>query len=104
MPFSDIEKVVGFEDFGFQFKEGDGNVPFDRAHGIDSFVYVEPMSYWLALPKEVARTKEVPSPTAAAGVADAARRRRGGLGGQDERGQWIGDIRDTPWCDASSTT
>ncbi len=101
MPFSDIEKVVGFEDFGFQFKEGDDNVPFDRAHGIDSFVYVEPMSYWLALPKEVARTKEAAFAYAQQQAAAGGEEAQAAVvsAEQDERGQWIGDIRDTPWCD-----
>ncbi len=56
MPFADIAKVPGFEDFGFAFQEGAPNVPFDDRHGIASFVYVEPMSHWLALPSETPRT------------------------------------------------
>jgi hypothetical protein len=101
MPFSDIEKVKGFEDFGFQFKEGDNNVPFDRAHGIDSFVYVEPMSYWLALPKEVARTKEAAFAYAQQQAAEGREEAKAAVisAEQDARGEWIGDIRDTPWCD-----
>jgi hypothetical protein len=56
MPFTDIAKVPDFEDFGFAFQEGAPNVAFDDRHGIASFVYVEPMSYWLALPPEAPRT------------------------------------------------
>ena len=56
MPFTDISKVPGFEDFGFAFQEGASNVPFDDQHGIASFFYVEPMSHWLALPPDVPRT------------------------------------------------
>ena len=56
MPFTDIAKVPGFEDFGFAFQEGAPNVAFDDAHSIASFVYVEPMSHWLAMPAEVPRT------------------------------------------------
>jgi hypothetical protein len=101
MPFSDIEKVQGWEDFGFQFKEGDGNVPFDHAHGISSFVYVEPMSWWLALPKEVERTPArafaYAQEQAAAGKPEA----KAALvsAEQDAQGNWVGDIRNTPWCD-----
>ncbi|HRT58513.1 MAG TPA: hypothetical protein P5038_17945 [Candidatus Paceibacterota bacterium] len=58
MPFTDIARVPAFEDFGFAFQEGAPNVPFDDAHGIASFYYVEPMSYWLALPAAVPRTYE----------------------------------------------
>lgn len=56
MPFTDIAKVPGFADFGFAFQEGAPNVAFDDQHDIASFVYVEPMSYWIALPPEVPRT------------------------------------------------
>jgi hypothetical protein len=58
MPFTDIARIPAFEDFGFAFQEGAPNVAFDDRHGIASFVYVEPMSYWLALPREVPRTYE----------------------------------------------
>ncbi|MBM3472150.1 MAG: hypothetical protein FJX75_02610 [Armatimonadetes bacterium] len=56
MPFTDIATVPDAADFGFQFKEGDDNVPWDEAHNIDSFVYTEPMSHWLPLAKDVPRT------------------------------------------------
>ncbi|HWQ91303.1 MAG TPA: hypothetical protein VN673_06510, partial [Clostridia bacterium] len=58
MPFTDISTVPGFEDFGFAFQEGAPNVAFDDRHDIASFVYVEPMSYWLELPLEAPRTYE----------------------------------------------
>ncbi len=58
MPFTDIARVPGFEDFGFAFQEGAPNVAFDDQHGIASFVYVEPMSHWLAMPREAPRTYE----------------------------------------------
>jgi hypothetical protein len=58
MPFSDIANVPGFADFGFAFQEGAPNVAFDDQHGIASFVYVEPMSHWLAMPRDVPRTYE----------------------------------------------
>ncbi len=56
MPFTDIAKVPGHEDFGFAFQEGAPNVAFDDAHGILSFVYVEPASHWLPMPPEAPRT------------------------------------------------
>ena len=56
MPFTDIANVPGFEDFGFAFQEGAPNVAFDDRHDIASFVYVEPMSHWLAMPRDVPRT------------------------------------------------
>ena len=56
MPFTDIANVPGFDDFGFAFQEGAPNIAFDDQHGIASFVYVEPMSHWLAMPRDVPRT------------------------------------------------
>jgi len=58
MPFTDIASVQGWQDFGFAFKEGTDNVPFDSANDIYSFVYVEPVSYWMAMPKDTPRTRE----------------------------------------------
>jgi hypothetical protein len=58
MPFADVAAVPGFEDFGFAFQEGGGNVAFDDQHEIASFVYVEPTSHWLAMPRETPRTYE----------------------------------------------
>ena len=58
MPFTDIANVPGADDFGFAFQEGAPNTAFDDQHGIASFVYVEPMSHWLAMPREVPRTYE----------------------------------------------
>jgi hypothetical protein len=56
MPFSDISHIPQAEDFGFGFQEGAPNVPFDDAHGIYSFVYVEPVSNWLPMPSGMPRT------------------------------------------------
>jgi hypothetical protein len=58
MPFTDIAQVPGFDDFGFAFQEGAPNVAFDDQHSIASFVYVEPMSHWLAMPHDAPRTYE----------------------------------------------
>ncbi|HOX59208.1 MAG TPA: hypothetical protein P5205_18500 [Candidatus Paceibacterota bacterium] len=58
MPFADIARVPDHEDFGFAFQEGAPNVAFDDQHGIASFVYVEPMSHWLAMPGDAPRTYE----------------------------------------------
>lgn len=55
MPFQDIATVSGWEDFGFQYQEGAPNPAFDDAHGIESFPYIEPMSYWLSLEATVPR-------------------------------------------------
>ena len=59
MAFADISKVERFEDFGFAYDELGGNhQAFDDTHGIASFHYVEPMTYWLAMAKKYPRTYE----------------------------------------------
>lgn len=57
MAFADISKVKGFEDFGFAYDELGGNfAKFDDEHGIASFTYIEPMTYWLPMDKKYPRT------------------------------------------------
>ncbi len=100
MPFTDIATVEGWEDFGFQFKEGTGNVAFDHEHGIYSFVYVEPWSFWLSMPPEMERTSERAlayieelaqqgRPSAQAALSSAV---------SDAQGRWPHRIEDHPWC------
>jgi hypothetical protein len=57
MPFTDISTVQGWQDFGFRYHEGDNNVPFDDAHGILSFRYTEPMTWWMPMKKGLPRTE-----------------------------------------------
>ncbi len=47
MPFARISQVKGWEDFGFQFKEGDDETAWDDAHGIFTFHYTEPLTWLL---------------------------------------------------------
>ncbi|HEV2393169.1 MAG TPA: hypothetical protein VG146_12500 [Verrucomicrobiae bacterium] len=56
MPFTDIRTVQGWEDFGFRYHEGDNNVVWDDAHGVLSFRYTEPMTWWMRMPTEAPRT------------------------------------------------
>lgn len=103
MPFDDIAKVQGFEDFGFQFHEGNNNVPFDDQNGIDSFVYVEPASHWLSMPKDMERTND----RAIAYLKEKAS--KGDLQSQatlssaleDPEGAWYGGTITAPWCDGA---
>ncbi len=55
MPFSDISKVRGYEDFGFAFKEGDMETAWDDRHGILTFHYSEPTTWWMnmTVPKKL---------------------------------------------------
>lgn len=59
MPFGDISKVEGFEDFGFAFHELGSNIEFDEEHGIYSFRYIEPSSHHMPIDPSLPRTEEV---------------------------------------------
>ena len=56
MPFTDVSKVQDWEDFGIKFHEGNNNVPWDDTHGILSFRYTEPMTWWMRMKQGVPRT------------------------------------------------
>ena len=106
MPFSDIANVPGFDDFGFAFQEGAPNVAFDDQHGIASFVYVEPMSHWLAMPRDVPRTYEsaltvLNKDLAGARGKDAAEMAAATLtsGIENADGRLFLYLVKAPWCD-----
>lgn len=103
MPFAKISSVEGWQDFGFRFKEGDNEVAWDDAHGILTFRYTEPMTWWMPMAPEVPRTYE-------AAVAEAER--LAGLGRpqarawqtssfRDEQGKIPVQLLDTPWCNGA---
>ena len=105
MAFTDISTVQGWPDFGFAFHEGTNNVPWDERHDVLSFVYTEPMTHWLPLPKDVER-----SHAGAVGYLDtlydrpelgkqarAAVTRLSAVRGPD--GEHILGVHDAPWCD-----
>ncbi len=56
MPFARISRVKGWEDFGFRFKEGNDETAWDDAHGILTFRYTEPMTWWMPMPNGMPRT------------------------------------------------
>jgi len=58
MPFAKISRVEGWEDFGFKFKEGNNETEWDDEHGITTFRYTEPMTWWMRMPTEMPRTLE----------------------------------------------
>jgi hypothetical protein len=103
MPFAKISKVEGWEDFGFKFKEGNDETKWDDAHGIITFRYTEPMTWWMTMPKDMPRTLE-------AAVAEAKRLAdKGGKwaqalftsGYRNEAGQFAARLLDTPWCNGA---
>jgi len=103
MPFTKISEVAGWQDFWFKFKEGNDEVPWDDAHGILTFRYTEPMTWWMPMPKEMPRTIE-------AAVAEARRLASEGnpnarallaSGFHDESGAFTAKLLNTPWTDGA---
>ena len=104
MPFARISKVEGWEDFGFKFKEGNDETAWDDTHGIITFRYTEPMTWWMTMPTDMPRTIE-------AAVAEARRRadqkrdRQAQAwltsGYHDAEGQFPARLLDTPWCNGA---
>jgi hypothetical protein len=107
MPFTDVSTVQDWQDFGFKFHEGNNNVAWDDAHGVLSFRYTEPMTWWMRLGADAPRT-----------VAEALRTRdelaRNGKGSDqqmalasrvagmwDETGQPCLLFRNEPWCNGA---
>jgi hypothetical protein len=106
MPFTDIAKVPGFDDFGFGFQEGASNVAFDDQHGIASFIYVEPMSHWLAMPRDVPRTyddalsvlnKDLAGARGKQDAEMAAATLTSGI--ENAAGRLFLHLEKAPWCD-----
>lgn len=103
MPFHAISKVEGWQDFGFQFKEGNDETAWDDAHGITTFRYTEPMTWWMSM--------KTPQPhTIEQAVAEAQRLAREGnpqaralltSGYHDEQGRFVAKLLDTPWCNGA---
>jgi hypothetical protein len=67
MPFSDISQVQGWQDFGFRYREAgndvatsasDNTLAWDDQHGILTFRYSEPMTWWMPMPPDMPRTYE----------------------------------------------
>jgi hypothetical protein len=107
MPFTDVSRVRGWEDFGFRYHEGNNNVLWDDEHEILSFRYTEPMTWWMPMKKELPRTL----PTAL-GVRDElerspndSRRRMAvvthAAAMYDEEGEPALLFRDTPWANGA---
>ena len=102
MAFRPTSKVQGVEDFGFAYKEGEGEVPWDDAHGLLTFHYTEPVTWWMEFPP-------VPGKKLALEDAKAEAERLAAKGDmhalawktsvmKNERGEPYGSFRDTTWC------
>jgi len=103
MPFAKISDVKGWEDFGFKFKEGNNETRWDDEHGIITFRYTEPMTWWMKMPKEMPRTMEA-ALAEARRLAEEKKPRALALfssGYHDARGQFVARLLDTPWCNGA---
>ena len=107
MPFTDPAKVANLSDFHFAYHEGDNSVGTDRAAKIQSFKYVEPMTYWMPMAKETPRTYmsalAQAKILAVSGDETAKRQAQAALtsGSMDTRGQLNVAFRNAPWCDGA---
>jgi hypothetical protein len=111
MPFTDIAKVPGFDDFGFAFQEGAPNVAFDDQHSIASFVYVEPTSHWLAMPRDVPRTYDSALSVLNKDLAGARDKEPAEMaaatltsGIENAEGRFFLYLVKAPWCDGGVFT
>lgn len=103
MPFAKISEVKGWEDFGFKFKEGDNETAWDDEHGIVTFRYTEPMTWWMRMPREMPRTMDA-ALAEARRLAEKGDRQANALltsGYHDESGRFVARLLDTPWCNGA---
>ena len=103
MPFTAISTVRGWEDFGFKFKEGNDETRWDDQHGILTFRYTEPMTWWMPLGKGVPRTWDaaLDEATRLARNKNASAQALLTSGYYDERGRIPAQLLDTPWCNGA---
>jgi len=107
MPFTDVSTVQGWEDFGFKYHEGNNNVPWDDEHGILSFRYTEPMTWWMRMDKGVPRTNPEAMRIREEILRGSNAQQRGmALASQaaamwDDAGQPNLMFQNTPWCDGA---
>ncbi|MGD0089283.1 MAG: hypothetical protein ABSE73_05125 [Planctomycetota bacterium] len=103
MPFGKISKVENWEDFGFKFKEGNDETKWDDEHGIITFRYTEPMTWWMRMAKGTPRTLEAALAEAQrlADKGDSSAKALLASGYHDSAGRVPAQLLDTPWCDGA---
>ena len=104
MAFANISEVEGFEDFGFAVKEGTTETKWDDDHGILTFRYTEPMTWWMRMPNEMDKTFDN-------AIAEARRLAETGKPVEartfassvyhDKYGRPVARIRNEPWCNGA---
>jgi cephalosporin-C deacetylase-like acetyl esterase len=112
MPFTDIRKVGGWQDFGFRFREGlgdagDGSLKWDDENEILTFRYHEPMTWWMKMSAETPRTYEAAlaqlqqiASDPKAPTYDQARAVISS-GFRDATGRYAVTFRETPWANGA---
>ena len=103
MPFRAIKSVENWQDFGFTFKEGNDETAWDDAHGIFTFRYTEPTTWWLSMDKAHGTNRFTMADCLAkveslAAKGDPRARAWRGSVMRDEDGARVGRVMDTPWC------
>jgi hypothetical protein len=104
MPFAKISRVKDWQDFGFRIKEGNDETAWDDAHGILTFRYTEPMTWWMRMPADMPRTMEAALREAERLAKDKHDAQAAALftsGYHDEKGQYCARFLDTPWCNGA---
>jgi len=103
MPFAKVSRVQGWEDFGFKFKEGSDETAWDDAHGIITFRYTEPMTWWMTMPKTMPRTMAAALAEARrlADKGDASAKALFTSGYHNADGEMPAQLLDTPWCNGA---
>ncbi len=104
MPFAKISEVHGWEAFGFRFKEGTNETTWDDRHGITTFRYTEPMTWWMRMPPEMPRTLEAAGAEAVRLARQGNARAKAVLtsGFRDAEGRLVAQFRHTPWCNGAA--
>ncbi|KKL71609.1 hypothetical protein LCGC14_2093190, partial [marine sediment metagenome] len=105
MPFARISQVEDWEDFGFRFKEGSNETAWDDAHGILTFRYTEPMTWWMPMGPNLPRTTEAAEAEVrrlAEENNDARAKALLAAGFRDPDNRLVAQFRDTPWCNGAA--
>ncbi|MBQ6135861.1 MAG: hypothetical protein IJI73_00640, partial [Kiritimatiellae bacterium] len=103
MAFRKISKVQGWEDFGFAIKEGDNEIAWDDGHGITTYRYTEPSTWWMSIKGRDGRGQATMAECVAEAERLAATGNRYALAWKkcamkDEAGRPYGHIKNEPWC------
>ncbi len=104
MPFAKISQVKGWQDFGFQFKEGNNETEWDDKHDIITFRYTEPMTWWMPMREGTPRTLDAALAEVnrlADQKGDAQARALPQSGFRNEAGKPSVRFRDAPWCNGA---